>query len=165
LLCLADMDRLRVYFNNTTDELIQGDLHVPVIRKWGHPWFHLNKRERATVFLTETELRRLHCRFRHPAVMRLVKLLKDAGHNDFKERTLKEVTKFCYYYQLHSPALYRFKFTLKDDYHFNYEILVDVMYLSSKLVLHVVNSSTAFQGAKFLSAISAKETWQALQIL
>jgi hypothetical protein len=115
-----------------------------VIRKWGHPWFHLNKRERATVFLTETELRRLHGRFGHLAVMRLVKLLKDAGYNDFKERTLEEVTKFYYYCQLHSPALHRFKFTLKDDHSFNYEILVDVMYLSSKPVLHVVDSSTAF---------------------
>jgi hypothetical protein len=33
LLCLADMDRLKVYFNNTTDELVQGDLRVPVICK------------------------------------------------------------------------------------------------------------------------------------
>ncbi|KAF1963904.1 hypothetical protein BU23DRAFT_585836 [Bimuria novae-zelandiae CBS 107.79] len=66
LLCLADMDRLKVYFNNTTDEL----------------------------------------------------------------------------------------FTLKDNYHFNYEILVDVMYLRSKPTLHV-----------FLNAILAKETWQALRML
>jgi hypothetical protein len=96
------------------------------------------------VFLIETELRRLYRWFRHLVVMRLVKLLKDAGHNNFEERTLEEVTKFYYYYQLHSPALHRFKFTLKDDHSFNYEILVDVMYLSSKLVLHVVDSSTAF---------------------
>ncbi|KAK1907590.1 hypothetical protein P3342_005917 [Pyrenophora teres f. teres] len=165
LLCLADMDRLKVYFNNTTDELVQDKIRIPVLRKWGHPWFHLNKRERATVFLTETELRRLHRRFGHPAVTRLVKLLKDAGHNDFEERTLEEVTKFCHHCQLHSSAPRRFKFTLKDDHHFNYEILVDVMYLSGKPVLHVVDSSTAFQGAKFLTAISAKETWQALRML
>ncbi|KAF1972351.1 hypothetical protein BU23DRAFT_580957 [Bimuria novae-zelandiae CBS 107.79] len=68
LLCLADMDRLKVYFNNTTDELIDS-------------------------------------------------------------------------------APRRFKFTLKDDYYFNYEILVDVMYLRSKPILHV-----------FLNAILAKET-------
>ncbi|KAF2023536.1 hypothetical protein EK21DRAFT_118683, partial [Setomelanomma holmii] len=165
LLCLADMDRLKVYFNNTTDELVQGNIRIPVLRKWGHPWFHLNKRERATVFLTETELRRLHRRFGHPAVMRLAKLLKDAGHDNFEERTLEEVTKFCHHCQLHSSAPRQFKFTLKDDHHFNYEILVDVMYLSSKPVLHVVDSSTAFQGAKFLNATSAKETWQALRML
>ncbi|KAK1918683.1 hypothetical protein P3342_001732 [Pyrenophora teres f. teres] len=81
------------------------------------------------------------------------------------KRTLEEVTKFCHHCQLHSSAPRRFKFTLKDDHHFNYEILVDVMYLSGKPVLHVVDSSTAFQGAKFLSAISAKETWQALRML
>jgi hypothetical protein len=33
LLCLADMDRLKVYFNNTTDELVQGEAYVPVVRK------------------------------------------------------------------------------------------------------------------------------------
>jgi hypothetical protein len=37
LLCLADMDRLNVYFNNTTDELVQGEHSTQVIRKWGHP--------------------------------------------------------------------------------------------------------------------------------
>ncbi|KAF1965810.1 hypothetical protein BU23DRAFT_584815 [Bimuria novae-zelandiae CBS 107.79] len=60
LLCLADMDRLKVYFNNTTDKLVQGN------------------------------------------------------------------------------------FTLKDNYYFNYEILVDVMYLRSKPTLY--------------------ETWQALRM-
>ncbi|KAF1934538.1 hypothetical protein EJ02DRAFT_461106, partial [Clathrospora elynae] len=165
LLCLADMDWLKVYFNNTTDELVQGDARTPVICKWGHPWFHLNKREQATVFLTETELRRLHRRFGHPAVMRLAKLLKNAGHSDVEEKTLEEITRFCHHCQLNSSAPRRFKFTLKDDRYFNYEILVDVMYLGSKPVLHVVDSSTAFQGAKFLSAMSAKETWQALRTL
>ncbi|CAE7020717.1 hypothetical protein PTTW11_03123 [Pyrenophora teres f. teres] len=37
LLCLTDMDRLKVYFNNTTDELVQGNIRIPVLRKWGHP--------------------------------------------------------------------------------------------------------------------------------
>ncbi|KAF1935036.1 hypothetical protein EJ02DRAFT_362386, partial [Clathrospora elynae] len=121
LLCLADMDRLKVYFNNTTDELVQGDARTPVICKWGHPWFHLNKREQATVFLTETELRRLHRRFGHPAVMRLIKLLKDAGHSDVEEKTLEEITRFCHHCQLNSSAPRRFKFTLKDDRYFNYD--------------------------------------------
>jgi hypothetical protein len=76
--------------------------------------------------------------------MQLAKLLKDASYNDFKEKTLEEVTKFCHHCQLYSSAPRWFKFTLKDDYSFNYKILVDVMYFSSKLVLHVVDSSTAF---------------------
>jgi hypothetical protein len=76
--------------------------------------------------------------------MRLVRLLKNAGHNDFKERNLKKITKFYYYCQLNSSAPRQFKFTLKDNCYFNYKILVDVMYLGSKPVLHVVNALTAF---------------------
>jgi hypothetical protein len=76
--------------------------------------------------------------------MRLVKLLKNTSYNNFKERTLKEITKFCYYCQLNSSALRRFKFTLKDNRHFNYEILINVIYLGNKPVLHVVDASTAF---------------------
>ena len=65
LLCLADMDRLGVYLDNTRDELVCGTTRVPIIRKWGHPWFHLNRMENATLFMSETELRRLHRRFRY----------------------------------------------------------------------------------------------------
>ena len=48
---------------------------------------------------------------------------------------------------MHSLAPRRFKSALKDDREFNYEILVDVMYLNNKLVLHVVDLLTAFYGA------------------
>jgi hypothetical protein len=34
--------------------------------------------------------------------------------------------------------LRRFKFTLKDNYYFNYKILIDVIYISSKSVLYNV---------------------------
>ncbi|KAF1972740.1 hypothetical protein BU23DRAFT_580811 [Bimuria novae-zelandiae CBS 107.79] len=33
LLCLVDIDRLNVYFNNTTDKLVQGEHRTLVIRK------------------------------------------------------------------------------------------------------------------------------------
>ncbi|KAF2025793.1 hypothetical protein EK21DRAFT_103653 [Setomelanomma holmii] len=97
LLCLADIDRLK---------------------------FHLNKRERATVFLTETELRQLHRCFRHLAVI---------------------------------LTLRRFKFALKDKRHFNYDILVDVMYLGNKPTLHFLrlpdiptyDAGTSFASAEF----------------
>ena len=165
LLCLKDMDRLRVYFNNTTDQLVQGKVTIPVIRKWGHPWFHLSKAERARVFFTETELRRLHRRFGHPAVERLIRLLKQAGHDDVDEQMLREIQKFCHHCQTHDLAPRRFKFRLKDDREFNFEILVDVMYLSGKPVLHVIDSATAFNGARFLPSMSAKDTWETLRML
>jgi hypothetical protein len=74
------MDRLGVYLDNTRDELVRGTTRMPVIRKWGHPWFHLNRMENATLFMSEAELRRLHRRFGHPAVNRLHQLLTKANH-------------------------------------------------------------------------------------
>jgi hypothetical protein len=87
---------------------------------------------------------------------------QDAGQADFEERTPEEITKFHDHSQLNGSARCHFKINLKDDCHFNYEILVEEMYLGNKPTLHVADYSTAFQGAKFLSAISAKETWQVL---
>lgn len=66
---------------------------------------------------------------------------------------------------MHSRSPHRFKFTLTDDYHFNYEIIVDVMYLDgNRPVLHVVDTATAFQAARFMENISAKHTWDTLRL-
>ena len=50
----------------------------------------------------------------------------------------------------------RFKFTLKDDYEFNYTVIINVMYLDSKPVLQVVDFLILFQATKFLKDMSAK---------
>ncbi len=81
------------------------------------------------------------------------------------EHTLQEIKRFCHHCQANDPAPRRFKFTLRDDHEFNYEILVDVMYLDSKPVLQVVDSATAFNGARFLPSLSTKDTWEALRML
>lgn len=159
LLCLKDMDQLRTYLDNTTNELVKdGKLRIPIIRKWGHPWFFLSKKEDSGVFLTEVELRRLHRRFGHPATDRLHKLLSRAGHDDMNESVLNEITKFYYHCQMHGTTPRRFKFALKDDREFNYEIFIDIIYLNKKPMLHIVDSSTAFHGARFLASLSAKDT-------
>ena len=53
-----------------------------------------------------------------------------------------------------SPS--RFKFTLKDDYEFNYIVIINVMYLDGKPVLQVVDSLILFQAAKFLRDMFTK---------
>jgi hypothetical protein len=85
--------------------------------------------------LTETELRQLHRRFGHLSVQRLAVLLQRAGHDDIDFRMIKELTKFYKQCQLYLKSLGRFKFTLKDDYNFNYLVLIDVLYLDGKPVL------------------------------
>ena len=113
--------------------------------------------------LTETELRQLHRRFGHPAADRLHKILTRAGYNDINSTIIERLTKFCHQCQMHGPAPARFKFTLRDDIDFNYQILVDVMFINGKPVLHVVDMATSFQAARFLQNMTAKETWNALR--
>ena len=85
--------------------------------------------------LTETELRQLHRRFGQPSVRRLARVLQRAGHDNVDYRTIEHLTKFCKQCQLYSKSPGRFKFTLKDDYNFNYLVVIDVLYLDGKLVL------------------------------
>jgi hypothetical protein len=125
---LGNIDKLGVFLNNITNELIShdGQCRVPVVRKWGHPWFYFGKLEKA-VFFTNVKLRRLHRRFGHPATNRFCKMLEKAGH-DPQSKELVEIAKFCHHYQLKSLHPRQFKFIIQDDCEFNYEIIVDVMH-------------------------------------
>jgi hypothetical protein len=80
LLLLADADRLGAYFNNVLNVIVRKDgITVPVVRKWGHPFFNVNTLE-AVSFFTEKELRRLHRRFGHLRTERLYTMLRVVGH-------------------------------------------------------------------------------------
>jgi hypothetical protein len=45
---------------------------------------------------------------------------------------------------MNGKSLGRFKFTLKDDYNFNFEVIIDVMYLDGKPVLQVIDAAIFF---------------------
>ena len=89
LLCLADMDRLGVYFNNIDNSLVMKSTRIPVIRRFDHPFllwesslnsFITQSFAHNPCYLTETELRQLHRRFGHPSAMKLWLLLERSGH-------------------------------------------------------------------------------------
>jgi hypothetical protein len=165
LFCIEDMDKLGVKLDNLENMLIQGNNKVPVVRKWGHPWLLLHQLEKSVAwsYLTETELRQLHRRFGHPSVHRLLRVLQRAGH-DVEAKAIEHLTKYCHYCQMNQKSPGRFKFTLKDDYDFNFSIIIDVIYLSGRPVLQVVDSSTSFQAARFLKDMSAKNAWDTLRL-
>ena len=56
---------------------------------------------------------------------------------------------------MHKKSLGRFKFILKDNYEFNYSVIIDIIYLNGKPVLQVINSITVFGAARFLKDILA----------
>lgn len=47
LMCISDMGRLDIYFDNTTNLIRQktSGKTAAIVRKWGHPWFHLSRPE------------------------------------------------------------------------------------------------------------------------
>src|SRR5262249_19255990 len=51
---------------------------------------------------------------------------------------------------------------IKDDCQFNYEVIIDIVQINGRPVLHVIDSATSFQAARFLESISARHTWNAL---
>lgn len=179
LLCIKDMDELGVYLDNTRNELVktQGKLttRTPVIRRWGHPWLLLAQMPIAParawltdgeierpVEMTETELRRVHRRFGHPSVEKLWSILNRADKWANRD-AIEMINRFCHHCQIKGKAPQRFKFSLKGDIDFNYEIVVDIMYLDHKPVLHVIDASTGFQAATFIPDLTARRTWEALK--
>lgn len=175
LLCLADMDKLGIYYNNIENVLVTTSptRNVPVVRRFGHPFllweetlhnfittsFYTNP-----CYLTDTELRQLHRRFGHPSASRLHNVLERSGHDDVNKKAIDRLTKLCTQCQMHGKAPARFRFTLRDDVAFNYSIIVDIMYIDGSPLLHIVDEATRFQAARWLTNLSAKHTWDALRL-
>uniref|UniRef100_A0A8H7KFH4 Integrase catalytic domain-containing protein n=1 Tax=Bionectria ochroleuca TaxID=29856 RepID=A0A8H7KFH4_BIOOC len=179
LMCIKDMDELGVYLDNTRNELVKRGTRavkrIPVTRRWGHPWLQLDNKSSAlprtyhtegqseeAAELTEAQLRRIHRRFGHPSVEKLWNILQRADKKANRS-ALELINRVCHHCQIKGKAPQRFKFVLKDDVDFNYEIVVDIMYLDGKPVLHVIDASTSFQAATFLDDLTAANTWLALK--
>jgi len=152
LLCLADLDRLGAFFNNVSNKIIQNKNSYPIVRRYGYAFLLWNTSAYSIAiesfgqnpcFLTDVELRRLHRRFGHPSVRRLQQILQRSGH-DVEFRTIEHFTKYCEHCQKYGRSPGRFSFTIKDDIEFNYNIVVDIFYIESKSVLHIVDEATRF---------------------
>jgi hypothetical protein len=171
-LSLADMDELKVYFNNLRNQLITSTgKQIPVIRRFGHSFLLWDTSLKTFIsesftsnpcFLTEPELRRLHRRFGHPSIEKLRNVLERAGH-EVDKQALEYLTRYCEQCQLNGKSPGRFKFNLRDDVNFNYSIIVDIFYIYGKPVLHVVDEGTRYQAGRWLQSLSAQHTWDALK--
>ncbi|KAI1002437.1 hypothetical protein K3495_g5767 [Podosphaera aphanis] len=166
LLCLKDMDALNIKFDNIENVSIQNGKKYPILRKWGHLWLMLDNQQYSIKIchLTEIEVRQIHRRFGHPSVRKLSELLLRAGE-DFDAKILHKSSKLCHQCQLYSLSPGRFRFNIRDDIQLNSEIIVDIMYLNNnRPILHVIDTATAFQSARFLKSLDAKTTWGTLRI-
>ncbi|CAD6501641.1 BgTH12-01891 [Blumeria graminis f. sp. triticale] len=172
LLCLADMDKLKTYFNNLTNTLVTPHGIVPVVRRFGHPFMLWDNSlsiyisesfNQCPCYLPNIELQQLHHRFVHPSIHRLHRILERSGHGDFNHRkSLEAITRFCKHCQKYGKLPGQFKFTLKEDVQFNYCIFADVMYIDGNPLLHIIDEGTRFQAGRWLKNMSAKSTWDLL---
>jgi hypothetical protein len=176
LLSLADMNRLKIYFNNVENILfvIIKNRDLSIIRRldhdfllWKNSYFlHLYITqffEFNLCYLTDVELRQLHRRFDHSFTLKLHDLLKRFDH-EVEKTVLKKLIKFCTFCQKYAKSSERFKFILKNDVNFNYAVIVDVMYIDNNLILHIVDDVTRFQIAQWLQNISVKHIWEMLRL-
>jgi hypothetical protein len=176
LLTFADMNRLKVYFNNVKNILfmIIKNRNLSIIRRFDHDFllwkisyflhsyivqsFNFN-----FCYLIDVELRQLHRRFDHSFITKLHDLLERSDH-EVEKAALKKLTKFCTFCQKYAKFSERFKFILKNDVNFNYSVIVDIMYIENIFILHVVDDVTRFQIAKWLQNISVKHIWDMLRL-
>ncbi len=174
LLSLADMNRLKFYFNNVENLLIDKIKILSIIRRFDHDfllWKNSNFLhsyitqffEFNSCYLIDVELRQLHRLFDRSFILKLNDLLKRFNH-EVKKAILKKLTKICTFCQKYAKFSERFKFILKNDVNFNYSIIVDVMYIENHFILHVIDEIIRFQAAKWLQNISAKHIWDMLRL-
>jgi hypothetical protein len=178
LLSLIDLNRLKMYFNNLINEMIQKILDQTaknqnvtnfqidsktrrhsIIRRYDHAFLLwkiftysliIEFIDENSCLLIEIELRRLYRRFDHLSARRLYEILTRSDHDNVESRVIEHLSKYCHHCQLHEKSFERFSFSIRDDAEFNFNILVNILYIEAKsdenkFVLHLMNEAIRFQ--------------------
>jgi hypothetical protein len=181
LLSLINLNRLKMYFNNLINEMIQKmfDLQInskikrhSIIRRYDHAFllwkifiYSLIAEfiDENSCLLIEIELRRLHRRFDHFSTRHLYEILTRSDHDNVESRVIEHLNKYCHHCQMHEKFSERFSFSIRNsDSEFNFNILMNILYIENKfedenkLVLHLMNEATRYQVDRWLRDISAR---------
>ena len=151
------MNKHRSFLNNIINWVIylqtQPGWHYPPILRYGHAfllWYTSTNTLAAesltfnTCYHTDIELRRLHCQIGYPLVNHLHQLPALPEHN-VKIQEVQYFTKYCKKCDKHDWSSSHFDFTLKNDLEFNYNVILNNMFIASKPVLHLVDETIHFQ--------------------
>ena len=106
---------------------------------------------------------KVHRHFHHPDSERLYSVMSRAEPNKTSPevlRTLTLIISTCDLCQRRSRATHRLRVSLPNaDVVFNRTLCLDLMYLDSTPVLHVVDKDTKLSAAAFLGKETADATW------
>ena len=155
MLCLINLDRLSVYYNNINNTLIRKEIETSiifVIRWFGHSFLLWNSILYDCIieffncnfcFLIEIELRKLHKHFEHFSIKKLTIFLKRSKH-DINRSILKKLIKYCDLCQKHIKTSRRFRFILRKNVNFNHSIIIDVMFIKGFSMLHIIDKDIRY---------------------
>jgi len=113
LLCLTDIDTLKVYYNNLKNILVTPTKLVSMVCQFSHPFllweeslqsFITHLFDQNPCYLTITKLYRLHRRFRHPLADKLYRVLKRSSHDNIDKQVINYLTRYCSYCQKHGKS-------------------------------------------------------------
>ena len=133
---------------------------VPVVVKNGHMFVQWNQSE---VLFTRKQLSQLHDRFGHPSARSLMNVLKRAEMSATTKRILDDITNRCKACQTFARKPSTFQVSMPmDDIFFYHEIEVDLFWIDSKAVLHIIDRGTRYSVAKFVEKVSAEHLWNTI---
>ena len=84
----------------------------------------------------------------------LYQLLERSRHV-VKLQVLKYLTKYYEQCQNHGQSPTCFAFNRKNNIDFNYNVIVDIIYIEGKLVLNFIDEATRFQAERLLKNVLA----------
>lgn len=105
----------------------------------------------------------MHLHFHHPSAGKLYNMLKRADpiktDPSFKN-TLEEISKACNNCSEYYFSTFRFRATIPpDELVFNMELAIDLMWLSGRPVMHIIDTHTLYQTGEFVKYKSAADLW------
>ena len=100
-------------------------------------------------YFTNIKLWYLHCHNGHPSMYYLYQFWEQSRY------TLQYLQKYYKYYQKYNLSFGYFTFTLKKNLDFNYNIIIDIIYIEKRPILHLVDKTTQFQARCLLKNVLA----------
>lgn len=97
LLCLTGIDRLLIRFDNLANTVLQSNIIMPIVCKWGYLQLRLGQPKRSLTqkYLINVKVRGFYRRFGHLFIQRLYKVRYKASYY-FKNAANKILIKYCY---------------------------------------------------------------------
>ena len=93
--------------------------------------------------MIEIELRRLHRCFNY-FLMRRFQIVFDQINHDIDSHVFYQLIKYCEQCQRYNCFSKRFVCIIKNDVDFNFNLIIDILYINNKSVFHIIDETIRF---------------------